>query len=412
MGLRTILFILLFVLCSIGALFAPILGILGYVGDYGIWPQGKWWHAPLSPLGIRYSYILAVLTAVGIALNWRKLRFGASFLARQEKLILIFLGAVWLSVALGERTLVQPTLVDHPAVKLTKVIIFTLMLSHVVTDLKQLNRLLWVLTIIALILGLQAYDMPQTAFVRARLELVGGADFRESNFLAAYLVAMLPLIGVQFFRSGWWGKAVCLIAGVFATNAIILTRSRGAVLGIVAAIPVAVFLAPRKYRKKILVGLIIAGFGGLYLTDPGFRTRTTTILRTEEERGASAQGRTEIWRGAVSMILSNPLGVGAGNFQQAIGQYAPEYENRDAHNTYLRCAAELGFLGIAMFIVLIVNTFLSLKRTMSLARELPETQQNQLIYIAHAFIVSLCAFLVCGITITLLYNEACWWLLV
>ena len=327
MGLKTILFILLFAFCSGGALFSPILGVLGYVGNYVIGPGGKWWHAPLSPLGIRYSYLLALLTGVGIALNWRRLRFGKSIFVRQEKLILLFLGIVWMSVAIGEATVGQYTKVDHPSMKMTKMVIFALMLSHVVTDFKNLDRLLWVLIIAALILGLQAYDTPRSAFNRGRLESVGGPDFREANYLAAYLAAMLPLIGVQFLRSKWLGKATCLLAGVFVTNAIILTRSRGAVLGLALGVLVALLLAPKKHRSKILIGLIVAGLGGLYLTDPQFIARTSTIARPQEERDAASQNRIAIWRGAAKMIVSNPLGVGAGNFFQTIGRYAPDCDS-------------------------------------------------------------------------------------
>ena len=112
------------------------------------------------------------------------------------------------------------------------------------------------------------------------------------------------------------------------------------------------------------------------------------------------------------MVLSNPLGVGAGNFQQAIGRYAPGYQNVDAHNTYLRCAAELGLLGITIYAIMIFYALLSLKRIMSRAREFPQTEQDQFTYIAYALAISLCTFLGCGMTITLLYGEAWWWLLI
>ena len=106
------------------------------------------------------------------------------------------------------------------------------MLTHVVTDLKSLNRVFWVMIVATLLLSLQAYGKPRWAFIGGRLEGVGGVDFTDANALGAFLAAMLPIIGVQFLRSAWRGKLLCLATGVFATNAIVLTRSRGAFLAV------------------------------------------------------------------------------------------------------------------------------------------------------------------------------------
>ena len=64
MGSRTILFLALFLLCAGGALFLPLLGLLGYMAHYIIGPEGQWWTAPLRPYEIRYSLMLAVMAAV------------------------------------------------------------------------------------------------------------------------------------------------------------------------------------------------------------------------------------------------------------------------------------------------------------------------------------------------------------
>ena len=68
----------------------------------------------------------------------------------------------------------------------------------------------------AMILGMQAWSTPYSAFEGGRLETVGGPDFRECNFFAAYMATMLWIIGTQFVRSGWVGKTVCFVAGGFA----------------------------------------------------------------------------------------------------------------------------------------------------------------------------------------------------
>jgi putative inorganic carbon (HCO3(-)) transporter len=413
MALKTILWVGFFAAACLGALGAPVWGIVGYIGHYCIGADRQWWNAPLSPLGIRYSLTLAFFTAIGILLNWGKRRFGRSSLVREEKLLLLFLGIVWLLVAVGPGTIGFYTTpgIDHPSVKLTKMFIFVLMLTHVVTDLKNLNRLLWVMVVGALILGLQAFSTPYGAFVKGRLESVGGPDFGGSNYFAAFMAGMLFLIGAQFLRSGWKGKAVCFLAGGFTANAIILARSRAAFLGVLAGVIMAVLLAPRRHRLKIFAGLLVAGLGGLYLTDPGFLSRASTVTRSEEQRDSSAESRFRLAAAGVRIVMDHPLGVGPGNFFQTIGEYIPEYEGRDAHNTFVRCATELGLPGLAVLCALVLNAALTLRRTMKWAEVLPRKERSETLWASYGMACALAAVVVHGLTHTLLYTEFFWWFL-
>jgi len=410
--LKTVLFLGLFIVCTVGALYAPLLGVLGYVAHYCIGPERQWWEAPIGYWGLRYSYTLAIATAIGMAIHWRSLRFGKTFLVRHEWLILLFLGIVWLSTLASEETWAFYTTVDHPSLKMTKVVVFLLMMSHVVTTNKALDALLWVLIVGSLILGLQAFSTPLSQFARGRLESVGGPDFSEANFLAAFLASMLPLIGAQFLRSGWLGKGVCLISGVFTTNAVILTRSRGSLVGIAGGALAVVFLAPKRHRGKILLGLAVALAGGFYLTDPGFVGRASTITTDGEERDASAQGRIETWQASLDLLSDHPLGVGAGNFFQAIGRYNPKYEGRDAHNTYVRCYSELGIPGIVVLLALIGSAALTVKRAALASSDLPPPHRDRLTYLCLGLSVGFVTLFVAALPITLIYNEFLWWWLV
>ena len=417
MALKTILFAAAFGICVILALWQPVFGILGYVAHYSIGPERQWWHAPLSGLGIRYSMFLAALTAFGIVIRFRKLGIRRPYFLGQERLILLFLGIVWLTVALSETTISNPSdaasvhmrVVDHPATKLAKVVFFAMMLTHVITNLRDYNRLVWVLIAGSLVLGLQAYSAGRAAFNMGRLESVGGADFMESNMLAAYLAAMLPIIGIQFMRTSWFGRALCLASGIFATNAIVLTRSRGSLIGLGVGAVTTVLLAPSKYRGKLIVGLLVVAAGAYYLMDPQFLRRASTI--NNENRDASVSGRIETWQASLAMLKDHPLGVGAGNFSQFIGRYDPRFAFRDAHSTYVRCIGELGLEGALLMLLLILHAFRVLFGLMRRAKELPQPMRDSVTYASLALTVSLATLLACGLTITLLYVEILWWLL-
>jgi len=143
MPLTGLIFAGLFLLCAGGALVLPCLGVYGYIADYCIGPASQWWEAPFSGLGIRYSLTLALTTAIGMLLQRDKLRFGDSFLQWQETLMLVFLGIVWLSIFMGVETVGYYTTVDHPSVKFTKIVVFALMMTHIITDKRKLDGFLY-----------------------------------------------------------------------------------------------------------------------------------------------------------------------------------------------------------------------------------------------------------------------------
>jgi O-antigen ligase len=411
MPFKGILFIGLFLLCAGGALILPCLGVYGYIADYCIGPASQWWEAPFSGLGIRYSLTLALTTAIGMHLQRDKLRFGESFLQRQEALMLVFLGIVWLSIFMGVETVGYYTTVDHPSVKFTKIVVFALMMTHIITDKRKLDGLLWVFVITSLILGLQAWDLPRWAFEGGRLEGIGGADFAESNFFAAFMVAMLPIIGIQLLRSKWFGKTVCTVSAAFTANAIVLCRSRGALLGIVAGAITACLFAPKKHRKKIAVGLVLGIMGGIYVSDPQFWERAGTITRSEDQRDESAASRLRLWQAGAVMLADHPLGIGVGNWYQTIGYYIPEYEGKDSHNTYVKCAVEIGVQGILVYVLFIFTAFLQLRQVRKLAASMPPSVGDDLVQISFGLTVSLSIILMCGLTITMIYTEIIWLIL-
>lgn len=408
MPLKTVLFILLFALATCGALAHPLLGILGYVAHYTIGPERQWWERPIQHLGIRYSYVLAIATAIGVALNYRRLRFGKKLLHRNEVLLLLFVGLLWLLRVVSEPTEYY-TIVDHPTLKLTKVMIFGLMLTHVVTDMKKLRALVWTLVVCAFVLGVQAYNAPHFG----RLESVGGTDFAESNYLAAFLGAMIPLVGVLFLQTGWGGKLLCLGAGAFAANAITLTRSRGAVMGIVLGLIPAAFLAPKKLRLKIAAGILVAGLGALYvsLPDTGFMHRMKSISVSGEELDASSQQRLDLWQTSLTMVKDHPLGIGPGNFFQVVGRYRPELKGRDAHSMFFRCLTELGIPGFVFFLVICFSAIRTALRASRTAESIPSETGTAIRLLCYGFAVALCAFLAASTMVTTLYTESLWWLL-
>ncbi len=413
MGLRTLLFVGLFAVALLGAFYNPLVGLIGYMGHYCIGPERQWWHAPLRGFDLRYSFSLAMVSAVSIFVNRHKLNYG-QFLTRHEWYILAFVAIVWLADMTSADSVGRYSTVDHPTMKMTKIAFFLLMLSHVATDRKKLKIVTWSFVVFALLLGLQAYEVPLSAFSKGRLESVGGADFSDANRFGGFMAGMLFIVGCQFLNSTkLWERGLTFLAGGFAANALILTRSRGAMLGLAVGMLIAFIFSSPRHRKIIVVGLLAAGLGIFNLSDEAFIERSSTITRQADERDASASSRLEIWEGGVKMLAEHPLlGVGPGNFYQNIGRYQPLHPGRDAHNTLVRCAGELGLAGLSVFVWLVFNAFRILRQCIRDAALFPPEIAKDFQLMSLGYMAAMFAMLAYGMTGTLIYTEYLWWMLI
>jgi O-antigen ligase len=286
-----------------------------------------------------------------------------------------------------------------------------MIVTHVAVTKRDLSIVLWAMMIGGLILGLEAYDTPRRSFVSGRLEGVGGPDFSDANRLAGYMVGLLPIIGVFFLHSGWRGRAALFLAGGFVANTIVLTRCRGAVLGLAVASVVTLVLVPRVYRARLLLAMAVGMAGFLYLADDQFLHRSSTITADQEERDSSAQARFDLAVAGTKMAIRNPLGVGPGNFYQNVGKYDARYEGRDAHSTFTRCLGELGFPGLLLFLAILCSSFAGLRRVLKEAAHLPEKEERYYRWTAIGITAGIVAAFGYGMTGTLLYTEYAWWLL-
>jgi putative inorganic carbon (HCO3(-)) transporter len=403
--LKTILYLFLLSGSMLGSVvYHPLIGLIGYIFTYNINPIGQWWGSTLVEWGVRYSLFLALATGLGMVLHRGRVRF-KSFFEVQEILLIIFVGLIWLSILLGLGFNEEETNV----LKMTKVMIILLMASHVITDLKKYEMMIWTLIIAGLYLGVEAYNAPDWMFQGGRFDRgIGGSDFAEGNFLGAHFGMLLPFIGVMFLKGGWKSKIICLISAVFVTNSVILCRSRGVFLAVLAGVVTAIIYSIPRSRSKLMFWLSVAIVGALILTDPGFWSRMGEIGTNLPQKDTSTQGRVLAWEAAISMTLDNPLGVGEGNFKKYVGVYNRTIVGKDTHNTYLRCIAELGILGFIVFLLLIINAF----RILSKIRREGEILPNGRDFLWHVYAVkvALVIYLVCGMSMTHTYIEELYWL--
>ncbi|HLY32635.1 MAG TPA: O-antigen ligase family protein, partial [Ktedonobacterales bacterium] len=197
--------------------------------------------------------------------------------------------------------------------------------------------------------------------------------FSQPNPYGGYLNFALPLaLALTLFgrdaRERWvagGASVVLLMAQAFAD-------SRGAELGLAAALVVIVVVGLRYERLAGLIALIgapvvaIAWFVHLIpqrietaLLDQARVNGTTLSCAPNSgvnDANFSTVERLAHWVAGIRMFLAHPLlGVGAGNYNAAYAHYTipcwPEPLGH-AHNYYINAAAETGLLGLLTFLAL------------------------------------------------------------
>lgn len=409
MPLRSLAFLAYFFGSSAATLAFPMIGVACYVVLYHVYPQTTWWGLALNNLGLRYSFICGICLLIGAVLNLNKLNFGRRALHPVEVGILLIFAMMLLSTVTGSP---WDSRTEFILDKMWKVFLFVLVLSHVVTSRRHLWQFSVLLVVLALYLGHEARNAPPSAFTENRLNGIGGPDFRESVGLALHLLALMPFVALLFRQKALGYRVLAFLAAAYALNAVVLCRARAAFLAAIAAGIAAIFYVPRRHRAWLTGMLVVGVSGGLFLTDTFFWNRMTTIFVSEDERDRSATSRLEIWSAAWDMLKENPLGVGIGHFESRIGEYAErkDIQRRDAHNTFVLCAGELGFPGIFIYLATLAGSWITLG---SLSRRVQNlTAPDFYFWLIFANRLAIIVYVVGGLFTSRFYTEGSWWLLV
>jgi O-antigen ligase len=168
-------------------------------------------------------------------------------------------------------------------------------------------------------------------------------------FVAHYGALML---GLWLLERDKWRRRLLLCTMLFSIHSLFFSYSRGAYLGVLAAI---VFLGLVHRRSLLVLVLALAVTWQTVLPE----TVVERITMTESPAGeleSSAAERVALWEHAVGLFKQNPIfGIGFGAF----GLTVPQGSLTDTHNFYLRMLCEQGLIGIALFLIVLMAGFRS-----------------------------------------------------
>ena len=215
----------------------------------------------------------------------------------------------------------------------------------------------------------------------------GGANIRvygtfdQPNPFGGYLNLALPLaLALALFGRDPRMRWVAAGASGLLLFALYLSDSRGALLGLVAALIVLGAIGWRYERQALIaiaIGaplLLIAWFTHLIPTSienkllAQFRVNDVSLTAQVNDANYSTIERLAHWVAGLRMFRAHPLlGVGAGNYDAAYAQYkVPGWDESltHAHNYYINAAAETGVLGLlALLAIFAVALWLAWRAT-------------------------------------------------
>ncbi|MBW2738643.1 MAG: O-antigen ligase family protein [Deltaproteobacteria bacterium] len=331
---------------------------------YMLYNPDIWWGATLVHYLPRPSFVAMLFLTVGTFIHRDKLNWTFS---RREIELYLFLGTVWF-VSLFFGIGIEDNNWTY-LIKITKLFIFIFFFIRVVDSLNHYKLVIWTFILGAALLAYHAQGLSSGYFADGRLEAIGGIDFSESNGFACFQAMAMTFLGVQLLRDPLWKKLIYVLGIALMLDTIILTQSRAIFLGIMMAVPYVLFQSPPKYRRQVYVSVILGGILFFMLADVKFLGRMDTIQfenPQEEIISREYQGETidriDFWKASISMFMDHPFGVGVKNFEKMVPYYDPRNPGKDAHNTYVLCYSEIGILGITLFLIIIGETFLQLRR--------------------------------------------------
>jgi O-antigen ligase len=295
------------------------------------------------------------------------------------------------------------------ATRLLLVVVLLFVAYSAIRSLSDLRLIVW--AFMAGTFATCTYGFVTSDYEAGRL--IGGVH--DPNFLAALAVAALTF--AFFFLALRPTPRVRLVLLLFiATFAITIvqTQSRGGIVGLAAALVLSIALAGPLRAHAIATAFIVVSVGLAYITTvaaPEYRHRISAV----SEAGTS--GRSDEWRIAAAMARDHPLlGVGLGNFKVVEPDYADENINLQnvefviqdqlvAHSTYLEPLAELGAIGLALFLTVIAGCYASALRGL---RVLGGSHRRSSEIVTRATIASASALLVSYAFLSAQYDKQLW----
>lgn len=191
------------------------------------------------------------------------------------------------------------------------------------------------------------------AGVRTRVYSIIGSP----NVMGSFLIMTAPLVLAAFYYcKKIWLKLLCLFGTGCLCLSLLFTFSRGAWVGFVLTALIFSLLVDKR-----LIALMMAGIAGLLFVSSSIASRITFLFTNDFVEASAKGGRALRWEFGYQMLEEHPFfGLGLGRFGGAVAMQNQILDKTDTFeyfymdNYYLKTAVEMGYIGLAVFLFLLV----------------------------------------------------------
>lgn len=377
--------------------------MVGKIGD---------WAPVISGLPVlKIAFVIAALYVNRVSGTYKPVRVGSLRLARLAMAFLV-LSVLSLSFSIYK----SATLVSS-YVAVIYLISFVMLVKTTQTQ-KDVERLLIALAVSGASLSVaEVLD-----FHGGRAGLHG----YNANDLAYALVTLLPLVLVLRGRAWGWRRLSVTMLALVMCMAVLLTASRGGVLGLLAVL-LAISVYPLdlasngELKKRNVAKVVVAVAFSALLGTLMFRflpedtqERLLTLMHPESDYNASTTlnaSRRVIWTRDLRLALERPWGYGMGTSTAVDGIYG-HGQYRAAHNSVIEAFVEVGALGLYLYLACYYVAWRELGRiSASRPRDGPDGEGAKAALYARALRVALLGNFVAGFFLSQTYAASLWMIL-
>jgi probable O-glycosylation ligase (exosortase A-associated) len=364
--------------------------------------------------GSRLNLVFALLTLMLLAVNRHKLK--PFEMNRTTALLILFIvhGSFCAALALPGSS----TNATYYEVFL-KSVVLALMLPVVVSDRLRLHAFLLVVVMgIGFTGGVDGLRVVATAGGHKNQGMETGM-LSDNNHFSAAIVMFVPLAlyvaqhsGHKLTRYAAWSVFLLCVFSVLSS------RSRGGFVALLAVGLCVLVVSRQRMRNALIAGVL--GFVFVAYAPDDVMQRLDTI-ETAKHEDDSFRGRLMAWRVSSAIALDNPLFGGGFHAVQnrAIWmRYSLDpglFEGVDmpdpsqalfakaAHSIYFEVMGDMGFVGLAIFLALLMNAFVTLYGLGRRVRKDPRLRWAR--DLAFALFTCLVGYCVAGAAVSLAYLE-------
>lgn len=356
------------------ALFFALAAMMVGLATIGLPSQGLWLGAKALVLEVVAIIVAMVIVSNG---DWSRERVKAALSAPINIVLLLFLGWVAFSAARSS----MPKYSSYEAMRH----LGGALLYFCIVYGPSIRRHLSDYTLVLSITGILA-AFTSLLSITNTTDLTIAGSYKNIQLLASVLGVLLPIVWLTSrCEENSLRKMVALSAAGLLLVGVLVSQNRSIWLGCGIAMPVLLFLYTRHVFLKrnrvdrstivvpVVVLLILIGVFFAFSSRPEVnfvRLQSVTALDADK----TLNWRRGMWDKAFRMINRKPVtGWGVGTFpinqalfyhplviphrtQKQIIESGPSL-SENAHNTYLQITAEMGFVGLALFVLIFLTWF-------------------------------------------------------